>query len=167
MLHKTIVGEGWQNDDLCLELVEEECQPGFVAGCYYLPGAGARRNGRVWAWSLLVPVSLSAVACSWGLGGSRFNLKQAWVSLTVLGILGVFIYVGGLTWPLRRMTVAMLSLIPQIVLWISDKVLIDFVPLLVTWTNCSDTLRGRCSHLGMGALRCPPENRFLSPWRPD
>jgi len=88
-------------------------------------------------WSLLMPVSLSAVALGWGIGTSKLNPKQAWVSLTALGILGVFIYVGGLALPIGRLVLAALSLIPQTVLWISRQVLIDFSPLIVTWTDLS------------------------------
>ena len=88
-------------------------------------------------WSLLMPVSLSAAALGWGLGASQLNPKQAWVSLTVLGILGVFIYVGGLALPIGRLILASLSLIPRTVLWISRQVVIDFSPLIVTWTDLS------------------------------
>ena len=49
----------------------------------------------------------------------------------------MFIYVGGLALPIGRLILASLSLIPQIVLWISKRVLIDFSPLIVTWTDLS------------------------------
>ena len=93
-------------------------------------------------WTLLIPVSLSAAACGWGVGISRLNRKQAWLSLTVLGIPGVFIYVGGLARPLGRLIFSMLSLIPQVILWISEKVLIDFSSFLITWADLASRIAG-------------------------
>ena len=84
-------------------------------------------------WSLFMPVSIVAVLCGWGLGREKLKPKQAWVSLIALGVLGVFIYVGGLVRSLARLILSIFSLIPQIASWISDKVLIDTRLLLVTW----------------------------------
>jgi transglutaminase-like putative cysteine protease len=92
-------------------------------------------RGVTWSW--LMPVSLLAVACGWGIGGSRLNAKQAWVSLIAVGVPGVFIYVAGLALPIGRLVLAMLSLIPQLVLWISEGTLIDFTPLLAPWADLS------------------------------
>jgi len=86
-------------------------------------------------WSLLVPVTLSAVVCSWGLGGSRSSPKQAWVSLTALGIPGVFIYVGGLALPLGRLILSVFSLIPQVFLWMSERVSVDLSPIVIAWSE--------------------------------
>ncbi len=86
-------------------------------------------------WSLLVPISLFAVACGWGAGASRLNPKQAWLSLTGLGIPGVFIHVTGLVRPLGGLILAVFSLMLQIALWFYDRVLIDVSPVLAAWTN--------------------------------
>jgi transglutaminase-like putative cysteine protease len=88
-------------------------------------------------WSLLVPVSLAAVVCGWGLGFSRLNTKQAWASLVALGISGVFMYVAGLFLPLWRLVLAMLSVILRIILWTSDRAPVDFGPLVGTWIDFS------------------------------
>jgi transglutaminase-like putative cysteine protease len=103
-------------------------------------GGGAR--------SLMMPVSLFAVICGWGLGASRLNPKQAWVSLTALGIPGVFIYVGGLVRPLGRLILSVFSLIPQIVLWLSDEVTIDTGSLIATWTAFTNQLSSVLVRLG-------------------
>jgi hypothetical protein len=86
-------------------------------------------------WSLLMPVSLAAVVVGWELGRSRLSSKQAWVSLTVLGIPGIFIYVGGLIRPLGRLALSIFTLVPQIVAWSSERVPIDTDSLLVAWTE--------------------------------
>jgi transglutaminase-like putative cysteine protease len=86
-------------------------------------------------WSLLMPVSLTAVVVSWELGGSRLSPKQAWASLTVLGIPGVFIYVGGLIRPLGRLVLSIFALVPQIVARTSERVPIDTGSLSVAWAE--------------------------------
>ncbi len=86
-------------------------------------------------WSLLLPVSLSAVLCGWGLGISRLTLKQAWVRLTALGIPAVFIYVGGLIRPLGRLALSIFSLIPQIILSLTNKIPIDASTVSNTWAE--------------------------------
>jgi transglutaminase-like putative cysteine protease len=88
-------------------------------------------------WSLLVPVSLAAVVCGWGLGSSRLNTKQALTSLVALGISGVFMYVAGLFLPLWRLVLAILSVILRIILWTSDRAPVDFGPLVGTWLDFS------------------------------
>lgn len=88
-------------------------------------------------WSLLIPVSLVSAACGWGMGASRLNRKQAWVSLSAVGLMGVFLYVGGLFRPLGNLALAFLSLLPQIARWISDKTPVDFVPFVLVWTDLS------------------------------
>ena len=94
-------------------------------------------RGVTWSW--LMPVSLAAVVCGWVIGGSRLNARQAWASLIALGLPGVFVYVAGLLSPFFRLVLAMLSLIPQFISWISDRdrVLIDFTPLLAPWNDLS------------------------------
>ena len=86
-------------------------------------------------WSLLLPVSLSAVVCGWGISKSRLSSKQIWASLIGLGIPGVFIYVGGLVYPLGRLGLSLLSLIPQFVLWLSDRIPVDASLLSTTWAE--------------------------------
>jgi len=101
-------------------------------------------RGVTWSW--LMPVSLLAVACGWGIGSNRLTPKQAWVCLTAWGIPGVFIYVGGLVRPLGSLILSIFALIPQIVAWLSDRSLIDTGPLLVVW----DELTG---HIGSLLIR--------------
>ena len=86
-------------------------------------------------WSLLMPVSILSVMCGWRLGVGHLNPKQAWVSLTALGIPGIFIYVGGLVRPLGHLFLSILGLISQIVIWSSERVQIDTSSVLVTWTE--------------------------------
>lgn len=88
-------------------------------------------------WSLLMPVSLSAVLVGWGIGASRLNPKQAGVSLGVVGITGVFLYIAGLARPLGRLSLAVLALIPRIVLWMVARLSIDASPVLEAWGDLS------------------------------
>jgi transglutaminase-like putative cysteine protease len=88
-------------------------------------------------WSLLMPVSLAAAVCGWGLGASRLNRKQAWTGLSVIGVFGVFMYVGGLFSPLWNLYRAFLLLLPQIAGWISERTPVDFGPLVLVWTGLS------------------------------
>jgi transglutaminase-like putative cysteine protease/uncharacterized membrane protein YidH (DUF202 family) len=88
-------------------------------------------------WSLLMPVTLSAVLAAWGLSTSRLNPKQAWFSLSLVGITGVFVYAAGLARPLGRLILAMLALIPQFVLWMDARLSIDAGPLLESWAELS------------------------------
>jgi len=90
-------------------------------------------RGAKWSW--LLPVSLSATFCGWGISKSRLSPKQAWASLIGLGIPGVFIYVGGLARPLGRLGLSLLSLIPQLVLWLSDRIPIDASLLSTAWAE--------------------------------
>ena len=100
-------------------------------------------------WSLFMPVSLAAALCGWGLSASRLSPKQAWASLTALGIPGVFIYVGGLVRPLGRLILSILALIPQVYVWMSEseRVPIDTGPLLATWTELIGQVAGLFSRL--------------------
>ncbi len=59
------------------------------------------------------------------------------MSMTALGIPGVFIYVGGLVRPLGRLSLSVFSLVPQIGAWLSERVPIDTGLLLVTWIDFS------------------------------
>ena len=86
-------------------------------------------------WSLLLPVSMTAVVCSWILGASRLTAKQAWRWLTALGIPGVFLYTTGLVRPLWRLLLSALALVPAILVWITDRVTIDASALLLHWTD--------------------------------
>lgn len=100
-------------------------------------------------WSLLIPVSLTAVVVGWGLGNSQLSPKQAWVSLTALGLPGVFIYVAGLILPIGRLVVSIVSLIPQAALWLYDRVQIDTYPLLVAWKDVASHTVSVLSRFGM------------------
>ena len=93
-------------------------------------------------WSLLMPVSLAAALCGWGLSSRRLTPKQAWVSLTGLGLPGVFAYVAGLFLPLGRLILASLSLIPQVILWVFERTSIDFSSLFTVWTEFSSQVAG-------------------------
>lgn len=88
-------------------------------------------------WSLLIPVSLAAVMCGWGLGSSQLNTKQAWASLVGLGIPWVFLFASGLVSPLGQLAMAMLALVPQLISWITERTLVDIGPMLVTWIHVS------------------------------
>lgn len=85
-------------------------------------------------WSLLIPVSLLAVVCGWGLAASRLNPKQAWACLTALGLPAVFIYVGGLIRPLGRLILSIFSLVPQLFQWLSERIPVDASAVLVAWS---------------------------------
>ena len=98
-------------------------------------------------WSLLMPVSLSAALCGWGGGTSRLTSKQAWASLTAVGVLGVFVYSGGLILPIGQLVLAAFSIIPQTVLWISKRVMIDFSLLVMTWTDLSGQITNLLTRL--------------------
>lgn len=102
-------------------------------------------RGVTWSW--LMPVSLVAAACGWGAGASRLKAKQAWLGLTVLGIPGVFAYVGGLFAPLGQLILSVLSLFPQIVLWFSEQMPPDYSPLLAAWADLFDHAASVASRL--------------------
>jgi transglutaminase-like putative cysteine protease len=84
--------------------------------------------------TLLLPVLLLATVAGWAAGAGRFTWKQAGAGLTVSGIAGVFVYIAGLARPLVRLTLALISLVPQVVSWIYDRIPVDAGPLLLTWT---------------------------------
>ncbi len=90
---------------------------------------------RVGSWVLLMPVLLIALLSSWVLSVSRITSKVAWMGLTIFGITGILLYVGGLFSPLGRLIISIFSLIPQVVVHFSDRALINFSPLLVSWTD--------------------------------
>ena len=77
-------------------------------------------------WSLFIPVTCAASLCGWELGRSHMWAKKAITSLIVLGIPAVFIYAGGLIAPLGILILSIFSLLPQIILWLYKKTLIDF-----------------------------------------
>ena len=103
-------------------------------------------------WSLLMPVSLLATLCGWGLGASRLTPKQAWVSLTALGLPGVFAYGTGLFVPVGRLLFAVLTLLPQLVLWYFERVGIDFSLLVTTWNDLSVHLDSVLSRVWVWSL---------------
>jgi hypothetical protein len=53
-------------------------------------------------WTLLVPVTVLATLCGWGLGLSRVNGRAAFGALMIVGPLGVFAHIAGLIHPLAR-----------------------------------------------------------------
>jgi transglutaminase-like putative cysteine protease len=114
-------------------------------------------------WTLLMPVSLVAALCGWGLKGSRLTPKQAWVSLTALGLPGVFACVAGLFLPFGRLILASLSLIPQVLLWISDRTAIDFSYLSVAWTDFSTHIAGVLDRLWAWSVALVSGKAFLDP----
>jgi len=114
-------------------------------------------------WSLLVPVSLSAVACGWGLGGSRLKPKQAWIGLIALGLPAVFIYVGGLLRPLRHLTLTLFSLIPQLALWVSERAPVDAGPLSTAWTELTIHLASLFTRLWEWSAALIVGNPFVDP----
>jgi len=91
-------------------------------------------------WSLLIPVALLSSGSGWGLAKSRLNPIQAWASLTALGLPAVFIYVTGLILPIGRLMISILSLIPQAVLWLQERVRIDTGILISTWIDVTHHL---------------------------
>jgi len=93
-------------------------------------------------WFLLMPVSLSAVLSGWLLAGSRINPKRAWVVLAVLGLVGIALFVAGLGRPLGRLIVSVFSLVPQVVLRVFDRGLVDFGPLRFAWTELANHVAG-------------------------
>jgi len=114
-------------------------------------------------WSLLVPVSLSAAVCGWGLGGSRLKPKQAWAGLIALGIPGVFIYVGGLLRPLGRLTLSLFSLIPQVSSWISDRVPVDTGLLSTAWAELTGHLASLFTRLWEWSVALIAGRPFVDP----
>ena len=114
-------------------------------------------------WSLLMPVSLAAALCGWGLSSSRLTPKQAWVSLTGLGLPGVFAYVAGLFLPLGRLILASLSLIPQVILWVFERTSIDFSYLFIIWTDFSSQVAGVVSRLWVWSATLVSGKAFLDP----
>jgi transglutaminase-like putative cysteine protease len=73
--------------------------------------------------------------------------KQAWASLTAVGVLGTFAYAGGLILPSGQVVLAALAIIPQAVLWISKRATIDFSPLVMTWTDLSGQITNLLTRL--------------------
>jgi transglutaminase-like putative cysteine protease len=118
-------------------------------------------RGATWSW--LMPVSLLAAACGWGLGGGRLKARQAWLSLTALGIPGVFAYVAGLFTPLGQLLLSVLSLFPQVILWFSERAALDFGPLLVTWTELSGHIAGVGSRLWAWCLALVSGGTLIDP----
>jgi len=98
-------------------------------------------------WSLFLPVTLAAVGIGWGLGRSRLTLKQAWASLSGLGIPAVFIYVGGLARPLGRLILSVFPLIFQSVIWIWERSPVDAAPLLAAWAALTGQVGGLFARL--------------------
>ena len=103
-----------------------------ASACLGLTIGKGLRNG---SWVLLMPVLLAGLLSSWVLSASRITSKGAWMGLIFFGITGILLYVGGLFRPLGRLIISLFSLIPQVVLHLSDRALINFSPLLVTWTD--------------------------------
>ncbi len=114
-------------------------------------------------WSLLMPVSLVAALCGWRLKGSHLTPKQAWLSLTALGIPGVFAYVAGLFLPFGRLILALLALIPQIILWIFERTLIDFSYLVTVWTEFSTHIGGVLTRMWVWIAALAGGKPFLDP----
>jgi transglutaminase-like putative cysteine protease/uncharacterized membrane protein YidH (DUF202 family) len=114
-------------------------------------------------WTLLMPVSLVAVVCGWVLKDSRLTPKQAWLSLTALGLPGVFAYVAGLFLPFGRLILASLSLIPQILLWIYDRTAIDFSYLSAAWMGFSTQIAGVLNRLWAWSVALVSGKSFLDP----
>jgi Transglutaminase-like superfamily len=86
-------------------------------------------------WSLFIPVTCAAALCGWGLGKSHTSARQAISGLIVLGIPAVFIYVGGLIVPIGTLFFSMALLVPQIVLWVPKKTLMDLTFFFGSITN--------------------------------
>jgi len=114
-------------------------------------------------WSLLMPIALLSVACGWGLGSSLLNPKQAWVSLTALGFPAVFAYVGGLFRPLGSLILSILSLIPQLVQWLTDEVPIDASSVSMTWAGLVEHLSSLVIRLWKWSLALAAGEPFLDP----
>jgi transglutaminase-like putative cysteine protease len=89
-------------------------------------------------WSLFIPVTCAASLCGWELGRSHLSARKAGLSLIVLGIPAVFIYVGGLIAPLGILFFSVFSLIPQIILWLYKKTLVDFTFFFNSLSNISN-----------------------------
>ena len=150
----TILAWNWMRKNVSLILL-------LVAGACLAWALGDLIRGAT--WSLLMPVSLSAVACGWGVSKSRLNSKQARVSLIALGVPGVFIYVGGLARPLGRLSLSLFSMIPQIALWLSDRTPVDASLLLTTWVELTEHLASLFARLWEWSAALFAGNPFLDP----
>lgn len=88
-------------------------------------------------WSLLMPVAVAAVLCSWGLARSRLNGRQAAGWLVVPGLIGVLIFASRLASPLWYLIRSVYLLIPQLIHWLIDRLPIDLSLVLTTWNEFS------------------------------
>ncbi|MGD8402561.1 MAG: transglutaminase domain-containing protein [Anaerolineales bacterium] len=114
-------------------------------------------------WSLLMPISLSAALCGWRLGVGHLEPKQAWGRLTALGIPAVFIYVGGLIRPLGRLALSIFSLIPQLVMRLTDKIPIDASAVSITWTEFTGHFASLVGRLWGWSLALVAGESFMDP----
>ena len=118
-------------------------------------------RGTTWPW--LMPVSLLAVICGWGTGASRLKAKQAWASLSALGIPGVFAYVAGLFMPLGQLILAVLSLRTQIVMWLSEQAAVDFSLVFAAWIEFSTHFASVLSRLWAWCLALVSGETLIDP----